>query len=83
MLRVMCKSKIHRATVTGADLNYVGSITVDPEGRVVSARVLKGPGHGLDEAARDAILRFRFRPAIKGGEAVSTDMKYSYTFLLD
>jgi aspartate 1-decarboxylase len=30
MLRTMCKSKIHRATVTGADLNYVGSITVDP-----------------------------------------------------
>ena len=25
----MMKSKIHRATVTGADLNYVGSITLD------------------------------------------------------
>jgi aspartate 1-decarboxylase len=25
----MCKSKIHRATLTGADLNYVGSLTVD------------------------------------------------------
>ena len=24
------KSKIHRATVTGADLHYVGSITIDP-----------------------------------------------------
>jgi aspartate 1-decarboxylase len=30
MNRTMCKSKIHRATVTGADLNYVGSITIDP-----------------------------------------------------
>lgn len=30
MLRTMCKSKIHRATVTGADLHYVGSITIDP-----------------------------------------------------
>ena len=30
MLRTMCKSKIHRATVTGADLNYIGSITIDP-----------------------------------------------------
>ncbi|HMJ03100.1 MAG TPA: aspartate 1-decarboxylase [Conexibacter sp.] len=27
----MLKSKIHRATVTDADLHYVGSITVDPE----------------------------------------------------
>jgi len=25
----MCKGKIHRATVTQADLNYVGSITID------------------------------------------------------
>ena len=30
MRRTMMKSKIHRATVTGADLNYVGSITLDP-----------------------------------------------------
>lgn len=30
MRRVMLKSKIHRATVTGSDLNYVGSITIDP-----------------------------------------------------
>jgi aspartate 1-decarboxylase len=29
MRRTMCKSKIHRATITGADLNYVGSLTVD------------------------------------------------------
>lgn len=29
--RTMLKSKIHRATVTDADLNYVGSITVDTE----------------------------------------------------
>ncbi|MBW3628736.1 MAG: aspartate 1-decarboxylase [Gemmatimonadetes bacterium] len=31
MLRSMCKSKIHRATVTDANLNYVGSITIDAE----------------------------------------------------
>jgi len=29
--RTMCKSKIHRATVTDANLNYVGSITIDEE----------------------------------------------------
>ena len=29
MLRMMLNSKIHRATVTEADLNYVGSITID------------------------------------------------------
>jgi aspartate 1-decarboxylase len=31
MLRTMLKSKIHRATVTEADLNYVGSLTVDAD----------------------------------------------------
>lgn len=30
MQRRMLKSKIHRATVTRADLDYVGSISVDP-----------------------------------------------------
>src|ERR1041384_8250311 len=30
MFRTMLKSKIHRATVTQADLHYVGSVTVDP-----------------------------------------------------
>ncbi len=29
-MRIMLKSKIHRATVTGADVNYEGSITLDP-----------------------------------------------------
>jgi aspartate 1-decarboxylase len=27
----MLKSKVHRATVTGSDLNYVGSITMDAD----------------------------------------------------
>ena len=29
MQRTMCKGKIHRATVTEANLNYIGSITID------------------------------------------------------
>jgi aspartate 1-decarboxylase len=31
MVRTMMKSKIHRATVTQADLHYVGSVTVDAD----------------------------------------------------
>ena len=31
MTRSMLKGKIHRATVTGADLHYEGSITIDEE----------------------------------------------------
>ena len=29
MLRIMCKSKIHRATITKSDLHYNGSIGID------------------------------------------------------
>jgi aspartate 1-decarboxylase len=31
MQRTMCKGKIHRASVTQANLNYVGSITIDQD----------------------------------------------------
>ncbi|MET9858950.1 aspartate 1-decarboxylase [Streptomyces smyrnaeus] len=31
MQRELLKSKIHRATVTQSDLNYVGSLTLDPD----------------------------------------------------
>lgn len=30
MMRILCKSKIHRAIVTNANLNYEGSLTLDP-----------------------------------------------------
>ncbi|EJY57082.1 aspartate 1-decarboxylase [Alicyclobacillus hesperidum URH17-3-68] len=30
MLRKVCKGKLHRVRVTQADLNYMGSITLDP-----------------------------------------------------
>jgi protein TonB len=58
-------------------------IVVDTEGRVVDVKVLNGPGYGLNDAAREAIKKFKFKAAIKGGEAVSTTMVYNYTFLLD
>lgn len=35
------KSKIHRVTVTGADLNYIGSITID-EALMEGANIIEG-----------------------------------------
>ncbi len=35
------KSKIHRVKITGADLNYIGSITVD-EDLMDAARIIEG-----------------------------------------
>ena len=61
MFRTMLKSKIHRATVTQADLHYVGSVTVDQElmqaaGPVKIGRSLRVRPADLDshlEALRD------------------------------
>jgi protein TonB len=58
-------------------------ITVDFEGKVTEVKLISGPGYGLDEAALAAIKRFKFKPAMKAGEAVSTTITYKYTFLLD
>ena len=41
MLVEVLKSKIHRVTVTEADLNYIGSITID-EGIMEAANVIEG-----------------------------------------
>jgi len=41
MERFMLKSKIHRATLTGADLDYEGSITIDEE-LLEKADILQG-----------------------------------------
>jgi aspartate 1-decarboxylase len=41
MLLTMFKSKIHRATITEANLNYVGSITID-EALLEAANILEG-----------------------------------------
>ncbi|MDA1183415.1 MAG: aspartate 1-decarboxylase [Acidobacteria bacterium] len=40
-LRVLCKSKIHHAIVTGADLHYIGSIGID-ESLLRLADVIEG-----------------------------------------
>lgn len=44
-MRTMISGKIHRATVTGANLNYVGSITVDAD-LLQAADIL--PGEQVD-----------------------------------
>jgi periplasmic protein TonB len=73
-------SEARRAQIEG---QVVLSITVDADGSVVAVKVVSGPGFGLNEAARDALRRFRFRPATQGGEPVATELKYTYTFQLD
>lgn len=58
-------------------------VTIDETGTVASVTVISGPGYGLNEAARDAVKRAKFKPALKGGVAVGYTITYTYQFLLD
>jgi protein TonB len=52
-------------------------------GEVTAVSVISGPGFGLDEAAREALRRFRFTPATRHGAQVGSTFVYTYTFELD
>src|SRR5882757_2181430 len=45
-------------------------LDIDESGRVTGATVKEGAGHGFDEAARSAALKFGFRPASRGTQPV-------------
>ena len=58
-------------------------ITIDARGRVADARVVKGIGHGLDEAAEAALRRSLWAPATVGGRAIAAKRRYSVRFTLE
>jgi protein TonB len=58
-------------------------VTVDAGGVVQGVVVLSGPGFGLDDAARDALMKFRFKPSTRGGQPVAATFIYTYRFELD
>lgn len=65
----------------GVEGNVVVLIRITEQGRVESAKVLRGSGHDeLDRAAREAALRERFAPAKRDGEPVAYTLKYTYRF---
>ncbi|HEY6461022.1 MAG TPA: energy transducer TonB [Polyangiaceae bacterium] len=57
-------------------------LVVGVTGGVESARVVRGVGHGLDEAALAAAHRFHFAPATRAGHAVRVRMAWSVEFRL-
>ncbi|MBI5525267.1 MAG: energy transducer TonB [Deltaproteobacteria bacterium] len=57
-------------------------LTIDEEGRVVKAVVLKGVGHGLDEISAEAARRFLFEPAKLEGTPVATVIPFTYRWEL-
>jgi protein TonB len=66
----------------GIEGPVVLELLIDDQGVVRDARVIDGPGAGLNEAAQAALLRFRFAPAMVDQKAVSVKIRYTYRFRL-
>ncbi len=58
------------------------SLVVDANGVPRNIHVVRPLGLGLDEKAIEAVMRWRFRPGLKGGKAVSTQATVEVTFRL-
>jgi protein TonB len=61
----------------------VMELLIDASGKVREARLLSGPGGGLNEAALAAIQNFRFRPAEVEGQPVAVRIPFTYNFVLE
>jgi len=68
-MRKMLKSKIHRATVTGADLHYVGSVTVD-EDLLDAADLLPGEQVAIVDITNGARLETYVIPGRRGSGVI-------------
>lgn len=64
-MRLMLKSKIHRATVTQADLHYVGSISIDAQ-LMEAADLLEGEQVAIADITNGARLETYVIPAPRG-----------------
>ena len=69
MIRTMLKSKIHRATVTQADLHYVGSIAIDRE-LMEAADILEGEKVVIADITNGARLETYVIPAPAGSSTI-------------
>ncbi len=69
MLRTMLTSKIHRATVTQADLHYVGSVTVDAD-LLDAADLLPGERVAVVDVTNGARLETYVIPGPRGSGVI-------------
>ena len=69
MMRIMMKSKIHRATVTQADLDYVGSVTLDAE-LMEAADLLEGEQVAIVDITNGARIETYVIPGERGSGAI-------------
>ncbi len=69
MMRIMMKAKIHRATVTQADLDYVGSVTIDAD-LLDAAELIEGEQVAIVDITNGARLETYVIPAPRGSGVI-------------
>jgi len=70
------------ARTAGIDGRVRIELMIDDRGDVVSAKLLRGLGHGLDVSSLDAAKRTHFVPATRCGKPVAAPLIYSMRFSL-
>ncbi|NYF80673.1 energy transducer TonB [Granulicella arctica] len=66
-----------KAKVAG---NVLVNLWVDTSGRPTHVRVIRGVGMGLDEKAREAVLQYKFKPALENGKPVLVELNVEVNF---
>ena len=67
----------------GIEGSVVLLLEIDEEGNVVSAKLVKKMGYGMDEEALKAAYQLKFKPAYAGKTPVRAKIKYTFTFILE
>ncbi|MCX7957459.1 MAG: TonB family protein [Deltaproteobacteria bacterium] len=67
----------------GIEGSVILSLEIDENGNVVSAKVIKKMGYGMDEEALKAAYQLKFLPAMAGKTPVAAKIKYTFTFILE
>jgi protein TonB len=55
-------------------------LLVDAQGNPSNVKVVRGVGMGLDEKAKDAVMQYKFKPAMKNGKPVKVDLYIDVNF---
>jgi protein TonB len=68
---------------SGLKGDVIVGFIVDSEGNVRDPYIVRSSNPGFDQAAIDAVLKWKFRPGKKGGANVATRVNQPLTFSLN
>jgi periplasmic protein TonB len=57
---------------SGVQGDVIVEVTIDPQGNVVSTRLLQGIGYGVEQKVLDVLQRWRFHPATRDGMTIAS-----------